>query len=148
MGHRGRSGSVAGGKCRKSAPRFRRPGWECRKKCRKTAEKMYPAPFFSISRTFSAVFRHFFRHSQPGLRNRGALFRHFPPRALRGPLWLVGGISTQGWRWKIDTEKWLGLGDSSGQTHGSYNVLILSTFTVKKKIPVPAGVNQLLAKIR
>ena len=74
---------------KKCSPKcFRGPGWECRKKCRKTAEKMRPAPFFSISRTFSAVFRHFFRHSQPGPQKHFGehFFGTFGPELFGAPL--------------------------------------------------------------
>ena len=47
---------------KKCSPKcFWGPGWECRKKCRKTAENVLEM----LKKGLSAVFRHFFRHSQP-----------------------------------------------------------------------------------
>ena len=73
---------------KKCSPKcFRGPGWECRK-VPKNCRKMRPSPFFSISRTFLAVFRHFFRHSQPGPRKHFGehFFGTFGPGLFGAPL--------------------------------------------------------------
>ena len=86
-----------GRKCRKSAPRsaFGELVGSAGKKCRKTAENVLEMLKKGRAAFFSAVFRHFFRHSQPGPRKHFGehFFGTFGPELL-GALWLVSRIST------------------------------------------------------